>query len=81
MFELHAGGLDVVRKKAKEAFRQNAQLTDEAEIKKAVARGRYAATSCAEHQTHTNKHTSARHAWAKDTISASQSIAVSQNWW
>jgi hypothetical protein len=36
-----SGGLDVVRKKAKDLFRQNAHLRDEAEIKKAVARGRY----------------------------------------
>jgi hypothetical protein len=30
-----------VQNKAKEAFRKNAQLTDEVEIKRAVARGRW----------------------------------------
>jgi Complex 1 protein (LYR family) len=34
-------GLAVVRKKAKEAFFKNKDLTDEVSIKKAVAQGRY----------------------------------------
>lgn len=37
----YPGGLDVVRKKAKEAFRANAHLSDDVEIKRAVARGRW----------------------------------------
>lgn len=37
----YPGGPDVVRRKAKEGFRQNAQLTDEVEVKRAVARGRW----------------------------------------
>ena len=37
----YPGGLDVVKKKAKEYFRMNAHLTDEFEIKRAVARGRW----------------------------------------
>ena len=35
------GGLDYVRKKAKEEFRKNAHLTEESDIKRAVARGRW----------------------------------------
>jgi hypothetical protein len=34
-------GLDYVRNKAKEAFRANANLTDEVEVKRAVNRGRW----------------------------------------
>lgn len=37
---LGAAGLDHVRRKAKEAFHKNKDLTDEVEIKRAVARGR-----------------------------------------
>ncbi|KAJ1641497.1 hypothetical protein T492DRAFT_583179 [Pavlovales sp. CCMP2436] len=37
----YPGGLDLVRRKAKEGFRQNALLADEVEIKRAVARGRW----------------------------------------
>jgi hypothetical protein len=40
------GGLDVVRRKAKEWFHKNRNLTDEVQIKQAVARGRYCATRC-----------------------------------
>jgi hypothetical protein len=36
-----AGGLDVVKRKAKEWFYKNRDLADEVEIKRAVARGRY----------------------------------------
>ncbi|KAA0154873.1 hypothetical protein FNF31_06214 [Cafeteria roenbergensis] len=34
-------GLDVVRRRAKLAFQENAHLTDEVAIKRAVAKGRY----------------------------------------
>ena len=37
----YPGGLDVVKRKAKEYFQMNAHLTDDFEIKKAVARGRW----------------------------------------
>ena len=37
----YPGGLEVVRRKAKEHFRENSHLTDEIEIKKAVNRGRW----------------------------------------
>jgi hypothetical protein len=37
----YPGGLDLVRRKAKEGLRTNAHLTDEVEIKRAVARGRW----------------------------------------
>ena len=38
---LGPGGLEQVRRKAKEWFFQNRDLTDEVEIKRAVARGRW----------------------------------------
>ena len=38
---VYPGGLEVVRRRAKEAFFRNAHLKDEVEIKKAVAVGRY----------------------------------------
>jgi hypothetical protein len=37
----YPGGLEVVRRKAKEAFFQNRHLTSELEIKRAVKGGRY----------------------------------------
>ena len=37
----YPAGMEVVRRKAKEYFRENAHLTDEIEIKKAVNRGRW----------------------------------------
>jgi hypothetical protein len=37
----YPGGVDLIRRKAKEAFRKNATLTDEVEIRRAVARGRW----------------------------------------
>jgi len=37
----YPGGLDVVRRKAKEYFKANAHLQTEEEIKAAVARGRW----------------------------------------
>jgi len=37
----YPAGLDHVRRKAKEAFHKNKDLTDEVEIKRAVARGRW----------------------------------------
>eukprot|EP00040_Diaphanoeca_grandis_P014508 m.73673 g.73673 ORF g.73673 m.73673 type:complete len:82 (+) comp24586_c0_seq2:383-628(+) len=41
----YPGGLELVRRKAKEHFKQNAHLTTEEEIKKAVARGRWYVTN------------------------------------
>ena len=38
---VYPGGLEVVRRRSKEAFFRNAHLKDEVEIKKAVAVGRY----------------------------------------
>ncbi len=37
----YPAGLEHVKKKAKEYFQQNAHLTDDFEIKRAVARGRW----------------------------------------
>eukprot|EP00035_Acanthoeca_spectabilis_P000137 m.71180 g.71180 ORF g.71180 m.71180 type:complete len:80 (-) comp10055_c0_seq1:368-607(-) len=37
----YPGGMEVVRRKAKQYFRENAHLTTEEEIKKAVSRGRW----------------------------------------
>lgn len=37
----HPEGLDFVRRKAKAMFRENAELTDEIDIKRCVARGRW----------------------------------------
>eukprot|EP00286_Rhodomonas_abbreviata_P016618 CAMPEP_0181340290 /NCGR_PEP_ID=MMETSP1101-20121128/29757_1 /TAXON_ID=46948 /ORGANISM="Rhodomonas abbreviata, Strain Caron Lab Isolate" /LENGTH=78 /DNA_ID=CAMNT_0023451409 /DNA_START=218 /DNA_END=454 /DNA_ORIENTATION=- len=37
----YPAGLEHVRRKAKEAFMKNKDLTDEVEIKRAVARGRW----------------------------------------
>eukprot|EP00038_Savillea_parva_P007943 m.173455 g.173455 ORF g.173455 m.173455 type:complete len:80 (-) comp13698_c0_seq1:69-308(-) len=37
----YPGGLEVVRRKAKEHFRANAHLTEEEDIRKAVSRGRW----------------------------------------
>ena len=37
----HPGGLEHVRSKVKEAFFANKHLSDEAELKKAIHRGRY----------------------------------------
>mmetsp|Transcript_5511 Transcript_5511/g.16427 ORF Transcript_5511/g.16427 Transcript_5511/m.16427 type:complete len:82 (-) Transcript_5511:238-483(-) len=37
----YPGGMEIVRAKAKAAFREKGHLTDEVEIKRAVARGRY----------------------------------------
>lgn len=37
----YPGGIEVVKRKAKEYFRNNAHLTDEIEIRRAVARGRW----------------------------------------
>jgi hypothetical protein len=38
---VYPGGLEVVRRRAKEAFFRNSHLKDEVELKKAVAVGRY----------------------------------------
>ena len=37
----YPGGLEVVRRKAKAAFFENAHLTDDIEVKKAIKGGRY----------------------------------------
>lgn len=37
----YPGGLEVVRRKTKEAFMENARLTDQVEINRAIARGRW----------------------------------------